>query len=138
MGVAAGLVGGLGLQGTAEGYVEGFRSMALPALLMSLYQQVDSTAYLRDKSVAQWIASNKLSETRIQLSRNGTLFRGERSGTETMAGRDWFWRMISQETEVEDFHRLEIRVGLDDSGEEAPLFTLVGFILAKSSAGGGQ
>ena len=34
MGIAAGLVGGLGLGGTAEGYVEGFRSMAFAALLI--------------------------------------------------------------------------------------------------------
>jgi uncharacterized ion transporter superfamily protein YfcC len=34
MGVAAGLLGGLGLGGTAEGYVEGFRSMAFAALLI--------------------------------------------------------------------------------------------------------
>jgi uncharacterized ion transporter superfamily protein YfcC len=34
MGVAAGLIGGLGIGGTAEGYVEGFRSMAYAALLI--------------------------------------------------------------------------------------------------------
>ena len=34
MGVTAGLVGGLGLGGTAEGYVEGFRSMAFAGLLI--------------------------------------------------------------------------------------------------------
>jgi uncharacterized ion transporter superfamily protein YfcC len=34
MGVLAGLVGGLGVGGTAEGYVEGFRSMAYAALLI--------------------------------------------------------------------------------------------------------
>ena len=34
MGLAAGLVGGLGLGGTADGYVEGFRSMAFAALLI--------------------------------------------------------------------------------------------------------
>jgi uncharacterized ion transporter superfamily protein YfcC len=34
MGVAAGLVGGLGLGGTADGYVEGFRSMAFAGLLI--------------------------------------------------------------------------------------------------------
>jgi uncharacterized ion transporter superfamily protein YfcC len=34
MGVAAGLVGRLGLGGTADGYVEGFRSMAFAALLI--------------------------------------------------------------------------------------------------------
>jgi len=34
MGVAAGLVGGLGLQGTSEGFAEGFKSMAFAALLI--------------------------------------------------------------------------------------------------------
>ena len=34
MGVAAGLIGRLGLGGTADGYVEGFRSMAFAALLI--------------------------------------------------------------------------------------------------------
>jgi uncharacterized ion transporter superfamily protein YfcC len=34
MGVIAGLIGGLGLGGTAEGYVEGFRSMAYAGLLI--------------------------------------------------------------------------------------------------------
>jgi len=34
MGVLAGLVGGLGLGGTADGYVEGFRSMAFAGLLI--------------------------------------------------------------------------------------------------------
>src|SRR4029453_1168230 len=34
MGVAAGLVGRLGLGGVADGYVEGFRSMAFAALLI--------------------------------------------------------------------------------------------------------
>jgi uncharacterized ion transporter superfamily protein YfcC len=34
MGVAAGLIGGLGLTGTAEGFAEGFKSMAFAALLI--------------------------------------------------------------------------------------------------------
>ena len=42
-------------------------AIALPALLKALYQQVDGTAYLRDKSIAQWVANNKLAENRIQI-----------------------------------------------------------------------
>jgi uncharacterized ion transporter superfamily protein YfcC len=40
MGVAAGLVGGLGLSGTAEGYVEGFRSMAFAGLLIGFARAI--------------------------------------------------------------------------------------------------
>jgi general secretion pathway protein I len=113
-------------------------AVALPALLKTLYQQVDGTAYLRDKSLAQWIANNKLAESRLLLSRTGNLFRGRRTGSETMAGQDWFWEMTSQQTEVENFYRLEIRVSLDEAAAQtdAPLYTLFGFIYAENSEGG--
>ena len=111
--------------------------VALPALLKALYGQVDGTAYLRDKTVAHWVASNKLAESRIRLARENTMFRGERSGTETMAGQDWYWRMTSEQTEVEDFYRLEIQVSRDDDREGTPLYTVVGFMAAENSEGEG-
>jgi uncharacterized ion transporter superfamily protein YfcC len=40
MGVAAGLVGGLGLSGTADGYVDGFRSMAFAGLLIGFARAI--------------------------------------------------------------------------------------------------
>jgi len=40
MGVAAGLVGGIGLGGTADGYVEGFRSMAFAGLLIGFARAI--------------------------------------------------------------------------------------------------
>ena len=113
-------------------------AVTLPALVSTLQQQIDGTAYLRDKSIAQWVANNKLAENRIRLARNGSLERGERSGSETMAGRDWYWETTSQPTEVEDFWRLEIRVGLGEEATSAdePLYTLVGFLYVKSGDGG--
>jgi general secretion pathway protein I len=108
-------------------------AVAIPALLKALYSQVDGTAYLRDKSVAQWVAGNKMVESRLLLARNGRLFRGERRGTETMAGQEWYWLMTSRETEVENFYRLEIEVGRDEAGATEPLYTLVGFIAAENA-----
>ncbi len=40
VGVAAGMVGGLGLSGTADGFVEGFRSMALAGLLVGFARAI--------------------------------------------------------------------------------------------------
>lgn len=40
MGVAAGLIGGLGISGTAEAFVEGFRSMAFAALLIGFARAI--------------------------------------------------------------------------------------------------
>ena len=112
-------------------------AVALPALLKALYQQVDGTGYLRDKSIAQWVATNKLTESRIQLSRDIPPRRGERTGTDSMAGQEWYWEVTTQETEVENFYRMEVRVGLQDSGEDSdPLYTLVGFMYAANLQGG--
>ena len=111
-------------------------AIALPALLQALYQQVDGTAYLRDKSMAQWVASNKMAETRIQLARRDLLQRGERSGVEILGDRDWYWWTRTEATEIEDFYRIQIDVAASEAREDAPLFTLVGFMVASKTEGG--
>ena len=113
-------------------------AIALPALLKALYQQVDGTAYLRDKSIAQWVASNKLTENRIQLARNDVLYRGERNGVTEMAGRDWYWWTTSEPTEVEDFYRLEIVVSDAEEQRDQPLFSLVGYLHAQNVTTGAR
>jgi len=105
-------------------------AVALPALLMSLYQQVDSTGYLRDKSLANMVAANKLSEIRILSRATQSLLRGKDSGVSPMADRDWYWWLDSQPTEVENFYRVEITVALEEEQREQPLHTLVAFLSA--------
>ena len=78
-------------------------AIALPALLVALYQQVDSTAYLRDKSIAHMVAANKLVELRILSRARQNLFTGTDSGVAQMAERDWYWWLESQPTEGEQF-----------------------------------
>lgn len=105
-------------------------AIALPALLVTLNQHVDATGYLRDKSMAQMVAANKLEELRI-LSRAGqSLLRGKDSGVSSMAGREWYWWLESQPTEADNFYRVTIDVGVDEEQGEAPLYTLVAFLSA--------
>jgi general secretion pathway protein I len=113
-------------------------AIALPALLKALYQQIDGTAYLRDKSIAQWVATNKLAENRIQLARNDVLYRGERNGITRMADRDWFWWSVSEPTEVEDFYRLEVIVAASEESRDQPLYTVVGFLHARTVTTSGR
>ncbi len=110
--------------------------LALPAMLKALYQQVDTTSYLREKSMAQWVATNKMAEVRLQLNRNGNFFRGERRGVADMADREWFYWMQSVPTEVPDFFRLEITVAREENLRDTPAYTLVGFIYAANVPGG--
>jgi general secretion pathway protein I len=106
-------------------------AVALPALLVALYQQVDSTAYLRDKSLARLVAANKLEELRILSHARQSLFSGSDSGTTQLAEREWYWWLQSSETEVPGFYRIEIDVALEEEQREQSLFTLVGFMSAE-------
>jgi general secretion pathway protein I len=102
-------------------------AITLPALLGAVYRQTEGSAHLRDKSIAQWVASNKLAESRIQQARRGEVFKGTRSGVYTMAERDWFWWLESADTEMDDFYRIEVKVAASEDGQEQPLITLVAF-----------
>ena len=107
-------------------------AIALPALLKALYQQVDGTAYLRDKAIAQWVASNRMAEVRIRRARTDSIFAEEQKGVEDMADRDWYWWMTSEVTAVEDFYRVEITVATAEAERDTPVYTLVGFVHARN------
>ncbi len=103
-------------------------ALALPALLVALSRQVDATGYMRDKSVAQMVAANKLTELRILARARESLLQGSDSGVSEMAGREWYWWLESQPTEVPAFYRIEIDVALDEGDRGTPLFSLVAFL----------
>jgi len=110
-------------------------AVALPALMFSLHQQIDGTAYLRDKSVAHLIAANKLTEVRLLARARGQLLKGTDSGTTEMAGRQWDWQLNSTETQLPKFFRVEIKVQAPDSPDENSIYTLVGFLSADLNEG---
>lgn len=104
-------------------------AIALPAVLMALYQQVDDTAYLRDKTLAAMIAANKLAEMRLVVASTRTLTAGKDDGTAAMADRDWYWWVETKQTEqVPLYYRIEIKVGLSEDPKEQPLYTLTAYM----------
>jgi general secretion pathway protein I len=105
-------------------------AIALPALMFTLYQQVDGTAYLRDKSQAQLVAANKLTEIRILAKANGSLLSGRENGQAQMADRQWYWWVESTATEVPEFYRVAISVGLEEEQPDQTLHTLVAYLSA--------
>ena len=114
-------------------------ALALPALLFALNQQVDGTAYLRDKSLAGMVAANRLTEIRLVARAQQELVRGEQNGVRELAGREWFWWVDSQPTDVDQFFRVEITVAAEETSRDTPLATLVAYMLAdlRPAAGDG-
>ena len=115
-------------------------AVAIPALIKALYSQVDGTAYLRDKSQAQMVAANKLTEMRLLSRARQSVLKGRDSGLASMGDREWYWWLESQPTEVDQFYRLEIRVAAGEDQREQPLHTLVAFLSAdlRSEGEGGD
>lgn len=101
---------------------------ALPALMMLITSQLQGAGITRDKTQAFWIAQNQLTRLtlRDQLLEQYTLPDTE-SGTVERNGVLWYWELTSQDTDVEGFKRLDIRVTLNDQKDDT-LATLTGFI----------
>ncbi len=103
-------------------------ALTVPALLLVLDQQIDGTAHLRDRALAQIVATNRLSELRLSLRRGQGALQGTLSGSEEMADREWFWRAQSTATRMDGFSRLEIQVRVDEGEDVTPLYTLVAYL----------
>ena len=103
-------------------------AIALPALLLTLSQQADDTAYLRDKTFARMVAANKLAEIRLVVASTRNLQAGHSNGVDTMVGQDWHWWVETIASPVEKFFRIEIRVALDPKRQDQPLYTLTAFM----------
>ncbi len=101
-------------------------AVALPALLFSLYQQLDGTEYLRDRTLASWVAANKLSELQLVVASMGEIPSGDLSGEARLADRDWQWTIAQLPTELPGFVRVEIGVGF--VYQDKPLHTTVAFL----------
>ena len=95
-------------------------AVALPALLLTLSQQIDGLRYLQDRTHAQWIAANRLAELRLVLAAKGSLQTRLASGSEELAGRSWYWWSEGKETPVPGFFHYEIVVSDQEAGRESP------------------
>ena len=112
-------------------------AVTLPALLFLLSQQIDGTAYLRDRSVAQWVAADRVAEVRLVTGKLRRAESGVIAGESVRAGRTWYWRSEIQETPVPGFMRLTVTVTGEDADDDSSLFTLDAFLNAEVVDGPG-
>ena len=103
-------------------------AIAVPALLLTLSQQIYGTRYLQDRIQAQWIAANRLAELRLVAAAKGTLQTGLITGSKEMAGRIWYWWSESEGTQVPGFFRYEVTVSDSEDGFTTPLHVLDGYV----------
>lgn len=84
-------------------------AFGMGALMASISSAADTTAYLRDKSFAQWIALNRVVEVRL---RGGGVTLGKSKGETEFAGQKWRWRQEITESQIASVLRVEVGVQL--------------------------
>lgn len=102
-------------------------ALAISGLLLQMMKYSDNTAYLRDKTIAHWVALNQLELERLANRHSNLLLADEKAGVEPMAERDWYWRIKPKKTAAAGFLQLEVSV-FSDQQETKPLVRISGHI----------
>ena len=99
-------------------------AIALAALIKVSSEYTDNMRYLRDRTLAHWVAMNVLTQVRVYQQWPEV---GKQQGKMMMAERQWFWQLTVSETVDTELRRLEVQVS-DQEQMTAPLAILVGFV----------
>jgi general secretion pathway protein I len=99
-------------------------SLGMLGVIQAVGQTASNSSYLRDKTLAHWVAMNKLTEARLQKSAPAI----DKSSDEVeMGGRDWRWTMNVTQTPVETIRRIDISVREEGAPENSSLASVTGF-----------
>lgn len=104
---------------------------AMGAIITGMARYADNAATLREKTVALWVAHNRLTELQLEPGWPET---GKSDGDVEMAGAEWRWFVTVAETPDPNVRRVDIRVQLQGKGKnrENDAISLSAFL---SSAG---
>ena len=95
-------------------------AMSAGALLGTITSSASNVSYLKDKTLAEWVALNRLTEIRIAQQMPDT---GKRTGNAEMGGMRWQWEQeVTELPMVKGMFRIDVRARptgetVDDSRE---------------------
>jgi general secretion pathway protein I len=98
--------------------------LLLVGVFMQMSQTLIAAALMRDRSLAHWVALDRLAELRLAGELPDV---GERSDQVEMAGVEWSYVLKFSDVGVENFRRVDITVSFADR-EDRPLSELIGFL----------
>lgn len=99
-------------------------AIVLGALVQAAGSSASNASRLRDKTVAQWVASNRLAELQVSGTFPDT---GSRTGESEMLGQVWHWKTRVQKVEDEDLRRVDVEIRKSADGKN-PIVTVAGFV----------
>jgi general secretion pathway protein I len=99
-------------------------SLGMLGVITAVGQTASNSTYLRDKTIAHWVAMNRLTEARLQPAAPKI----DKSSDEVeMAGRKWRWTMTVTQTPVESVRRIDVSVRPLEADEDSSLAFVTGF-----------
>ena len=101
-------------------------ALSMGAVIKATSDYTGNQSYLRDRTLAMWVARNVL--VRFQVE-GEWLSVGERKGTEEMGNQEWRWMTRISQTEEAELRRLDVEVyPVDSDDDENPVSVLSGFL----------
>jgi len=101
-------------------------AMGLAALMVSVSGTARTSGYLRDKTLAQWMALNRLTEVRLNLTQFG---KSTDTGELNFANRTWHYDTRYFDTSIATMKRVVVRVYAGDAKTKGnPLAESTGFL----------
>ena len=109
-------------------------ALGLTALMVAVSGTARTSGFLRDKTLAQWIALNRLSEVRLNLAKFG---QNTDTGELNFGNRKWHYDTRYFDTSVASMKRVVVRVYLGDAKAKGnPVAQAVGFLGTSLAAPG--
>jgi general secretion pathway protein I len=81
-------------------------ALSAGALLGSVTSSASNVIYLKQKTLAEWVALNRLAEIRIAVDMPNT---GKRKGSSTMGGMRWEWEEEVTDLPIQGSFRVDVR-----------------------------
>ena len=99
-------------------------AISLGAIMSASGNQAYQTAYLKQKTLAHWVAMNEM--TLLQLDAEWPSV-GEKKGSSNIANAEWLWLRTTKKPEDADARHVEFQI-FSDKNRKQNLTRLIGFV----------
>lgn len=85
-------------------------ALSLGAIITSSGSQATQATYLKQKTIAHWVALNEITQLQVNNTWPDT---GDENGSTSMANNKWFWTKIVKKTEDENSRQVTYQIFSD-------------------------
>lgn len=98
-------------------------AIAMTAVIKAGAEMTANARHLQDRTFAQWVAGNVLTELQA-----GDFWDDDGgAGARAMGGREWYWEARVEDTPNPDFRRVDVDV-FRDGEDDHPVATMTGLV----------